>query len=166
MFLQLGAISFGGGLSAWIYREVVKRGWLTEDEFLAGLGVAQVLPGTNVTNLTVYVGSRLRGLAGASVGLLGLLTVPFFGVIGLLFVYRHVSDRTLLQAGLDGVASAAAGLMLVMAWKAGRRASRTIPGLLILAATFLLVGVLQWPMIPVVLGLAPISVAAAWPRHG
>lgn len=163
-FLQLGAVSFGGGLSAWMYREVVKRGWMEEDEFLAGLGLAQVLPGTNVSNLAVYVGSRLRGAAGASAALIGLLTIPFFGVIALLWVYRQATDRALLQAVLDGVAAAAAGLMLLMAWKTGRRAARTLAGALVLIATFVLIGVLGLPMIPVVLCLVPISVAAAWPR--
>jgi chromate transporter len=168
-FLQLGAVSFGGGLSAWMYREVVRRGWMGEDEFLAGLGLAQVLPGTNVSNLAVYIGSRLRGAAGAAVALVGLLTIPFFGVIALLVVYQQATDRALLQAALDGVAAAAAGLMLLMAWKTGRRAARTPAGLLVLLATFLLIGVLGLPMIPVVLCIAPISVAASWPRgprHG
>jgi chromate transporter len=163
-FLQLGAVSFGGGLSAWMYREVVRRGWMEEDEFLAGLGLAQVLPGTNVSNLAVYIGTRLRGVAGASVALVGLLTVPFFGVIALLLVYQQATDRTLLQAILDGVAAAAAGLMLLMAWKTGRRAARTVAGLLVLLATFVLIGVLGLPMIPVVACVAPISVLAQWPR--
>jgi chromate transporter len=163
-FLQLGAVSFGGGLSAWVYREVIRRGWMEEEEFLAGLGLSQVLPGANISNLTVYVGSRLRGLPGALAGLAGLVFIPFFSVIGLLLLYQRIVEHGLLQAALDGVAAAAVGLMILMAWKAGRRSSRSVAGTLVLAATFLLVGVLEWPLIPVVACLAPISIAAAWPR--
>ena len=52
LFAQIGLTSFGGGLSAWIYQEVVvRRGWLREGEFIAGLTLAQVLPGPNVINI-------------------------------------------------------------------------------------------------------------------
>jgi chromate transporter len=61
VFLRIGLVSFGGGLFGWIHREVVaKRGWLTDDEFFSGLALAQVLPGTNVSNMTVIIGQRLR----------------------------------------------------------------------------------------------------------
>lgn len=164
-FLLLGAVSFGGGLSAWVYREVVlQRRWMTEDDFLAGLGLSQVLPGTNISNLTIYVGSRLRGVAGATVALLALLCIPFFSVIGLLLLYGLVADPSLIQAPLDGVAAAAVGLMVLIAWRAGRRVTRHVAGSVVLVVTFVLVGVLQWPLIPVVLCIAPLSVAAAWPR--
>lgn len=56
LFARIGLTSFGGGLSAWIYREVVdRRQWLSEDEFLAGLTLAQILPGPNVINISIYI---------------------------------------------------------------------------------------------------------------
>src|SRR3954469_5453972 len=73
-FFWMGLFSFGGGLSAWTHREMVQlRGWLTDEEFFSGYSLAQVLPGVNSTNLTVYIGQHLRGGSGALVALTGLL---------------------------------------------------------------------------------------------
>ena len=79
VFLRIGLFSFGGGLSGWIFREVVTlRGWIDEDEFMSGLAVAQILPGANVANLSLYIGQKLFGITGAVVALVGLLSGPFF----------------------------------------------------------------------------------------
>ena len=53
-------------MSAWIRREVVhRRGWMGEREFVGGLALAQIVPGANGVNLAVFVGTTLRGPAGA-----------------------------------------------------------------------------------------------------
>ena len=70
MFLYVGLLSFGGGVTAWCHREVVLvRGWMTDDEFFSGYSLAQVLPGVNSTNMAVYVGQHVRGLIGSIVAL-------------------------------------------------------------------------------------------------
>jgi chromate transporter len=163
MCLQIGLFSFGGGLSGWIYQEVVvRRRWMTEEEFLSGLALCQVMPGINVTNLIVYIGQRVRGVAGACVGLFGLIVGPFFVVIGLVFVYERVAGILWLQAALDGMAAAAIGLLLVVGIKGAQRVVRVPPSVLVVAAIVITVGFLQWPLVPVVLVLAPLSVAFAW----
>src|SRR5215471_7633821 len=84
LFARIGLTSFGGGLSAWIYREVVdKRRRLSEDEFLAGLTLAQILPGPNVINISIYIGQRLRGTVGSATTVLALLLPPMIVAVGL-----------------------------------------------------------------------------------
>ena len=69
LFVRVGLTSFGGGLSAWIYREVVtQRGWLNEEEFLGALTLGHILPGSNVVNLSIYVGYSLKGAIGSAGG--------------------------------------------------------------------------------------------------
>ena len=68
VFFKIGLMSFGGGLVSWIHRDVViARGWMTNEEFLSGLSLSQVLPGVNSTNTSIFVGQRLRGPVGAVV---------------------------------------------------------------------------------------------------
>jgi chromate transporter len=158
VFFRIGLFSFGGGLAGWVYREVVTvRAWLTDEEFLSGLALAQVLPGVNV-------GQRLRGAPGAPVAVFGLLAPPFFVIIGLVVVYDRIAGVIWLQAAMDGAAAAAIGLLLLLALKGGRHASGTVAGFVAFVVTFLCVAILEWPLVPVTLGLAPLSVAAAWPR--
>jgi chromate transporter len=166
MCCKIGLLSFGGGLSGWIYQDVVvRRRWMKEDEFLSGLALCQILPGVNVTNLMVYIGQRLRGALGACVAVIGLLIGPFFAVIGLVLVYERVAGLGWAHAALDGVAAAAIGLLLLIGWKGAQRAARHPPSALILLAIVVTVGLLQWPQVPVALCAAPLSVAFAWMRR-
>ncbi len=161
--LQIGLFSFGGGLSGWIYQEVViRRRWMSEDEFLSGLALCQVMPGINVTNLIVYIGQRVRGVPGALVGLVGLVIGPFFAVIGLVAIYERVAGVPWLQAAFDGMAAAAVGLLLLVGFKGMQRIGRRPSAAVVIAVIVITVGILQWPLVPVVLVMAPVSVALAW----
>lgn len=163
LFARVGITSFGGGLSGWIYQEVVhRRRWLSEDEFFGGLTLSQIMPGVNVINLTLFVGQRLRGAAGTAVALLAFLLPPMVLIILLASIYDRISGIAWVHQALGGIAAAAAGLTVSMGVKAGRGLKRR-PWLgAVLTATFLSIGVLRWPMIPVVLCLAPISVWLVW----
>jgi chromate transporter len=160
---QIGLFSFGGGLSGWIYQEVVVRHrWMTEGEFLSGLALCQVMPGINVSNLVVYMGQRLRGALGSCVALVGLLVGPFFVVIGLVLVYERIAGVAWVHAAMDGVAAAAIGLLLFVGLRGARRSMERPSALAIMAAIIVTVGLLEWPLVPVALVLAPVSVAFAW----
>jgi len=161
----VGLLSFGGGLSAWLRRELVLvRGWMTDEEFFNGYSLAQILPGVNSTNMAVYIGQHLRGPIGASVALIALLTGPFFIVLAAASAYHYLVALPGFAIGMGGLASAAVGMQFQLGLASNRTLHRHIPSMLVLVATFVAVGLLRWPLIPVLAVLAPISIAAAWPR--
>lgn len=163
IFFQIGAMSFGGGLVAWVYREVVeRRRWLQPPDMLSGVALAQVLPGVNVTNLSIYVGQRMRGVIGAAVTLVAVLMVPFFAIIALASVYSTIDAIPWAHNFMTGIAASAVGLVLSVTLKSIRITIRGIGPFAVLGAIFLVVGVLRWPMVPVVACLAPVSVVIAW----
>lgn len=171
LFFRIGAFSFGGGLSGWVYREVVmRRHWLDEDEFMSGLALGQVLPGANIINLSVYVGQKLRGAAGAATAFFGLICAPFFAVIGIASVYGTLKELSFVDAVMDGVAAAAIGMILIVAGRGIRHASNRPEALVALFVTFVAVGLLHYSLLLVVAIVAPLSVLAAWyrsaPREG
>lgn len=171
LFFRIGAFSFGGGLSGWVYREVViLRNWLDEDEFMSGLALGQVLPGANIINLSVYVGQKLRGAPGALAAFFGLIFAPFFAVIGIASSYGFLRELSFAEAGMDGIAAAAIGLILIVAGRGVRRASHRLESLVALFVTFVAVGLLHYSLLVVVAVVAPLSVLAAWlrsaPREG
>ena len=162
VFFRSRLFSFGGGLTGWVYRDVVlMRGWLNEDQFLSGMAVSQILPGANIANLSIFVGQKLIGPLGA-VALLGLLTAPFFAVIALASTYGLLKTLPNAQAALDGVAAAAIGLILVVVGKGAHRAARRPAAFIAFVATFVTVGLLHWPLLAVVVVVGPLSVLAAW----
>jgi chromate transporter len=167
LFARIGITSFGGGLSAWMYREVVdRRRWLAEDAFLSGLTLGQIMPGANVVNLSVYIGQRLRGWLGSVVAVTALLLPPTIAVVVLGAVLQRFGEFPWLHDLLEGVAAGAIGLTFSVGFRAARHAaSRGRWAPVLVFAVFGLVGLLRWPMIPVVLCLAPVGVALARRRR-
>jgi chromate transporter len=163
VFAQVGISSFGGGLSAWIYREtVVRRRWLSEDAFLSGLTLAQVLPGTNVVNLSVYIGQRLRGGHGSVLAVSALVVPPMITIVLLASIFHRFAGLFWLHDALQGVAAAAIGLSVSIVLRATKRSRPRNPWApLLLLGVFGLVGLARWPMIPVVIVLGPLAVAIA-----
>src|SRR5882757_636116 len=65
-FVSIGMSSFGGGLTAWVRREIVhRREWLDDQQFLSGYALSQLVPGASNVNLAVFIGTQLRGIRGA-----------------------------------------------------------------------------------------------------
>ncbi|MGH7095546.1 MAG: chromate transporter [Stellaceae bacterium] len=161
-FFRLGCTSFGGGTAGWLYRDIVlRRGWIENQAFLSMLAVGQALPGANGVKATVQIGQHLRGALGAAVALFGLLSGPFVIILAVGAAYRGLGTHPLVQAVLDGMAAAAIGLTFDTGLRSASHGARRPAAIAITATTVLCVGVLRWPMFPVILGLAPLSIGAA-----
>jgi chromate transporter len=161
-FFMLGVTSFGGGTAAWLYRAMVRRRrWIDDQAFLAGVALSRVMPGSAGVNLTVQVGQRLRGAAGAVAAVVGLVSGPLVIVVALAAGFARIAGSGVAHAALDGVAAAAIGLTFATGLVLVPRDAGQVGQILIVLATALMVGVLRWPMLPVVLGLAPLSIGIA-----
>ena len=161
-FFRLGIVSFGGGTAGWLYREIVgRRHWISDTEFLSGAALGRLMPGSGGVNLTVQVGQHLRGGSGALAAVLGLLSGPLAIILALAAGYARIEQSVMLRAVLDGVAAAAIGLTFATGLKLVRFRLASAGPLAVTAATVFSVGVLRWPMMPVVLCLAPVSIGLA-----
>ena len=162
-FGSIGISSFGGALSGWIYRELVeRRRWISPDEFLVGLALGRTAPGPNVVNLAIWIGYRLRGTRGAVVAASSVLAGPLVLIIVCATVYARVRHSPALHQVLLGITAAAIGLSLSMGIKS-LRAAVTSPFYAVVAlTTFVGVGVLHKPMLPIFLVMASVSVAWAF----
>lgn len=161
-FSRITLSSFGGALF-WARRAIVEhRGWLTEREFAECLTVGQLLPGPNVLNLTVLVGYRFGGWSGAAVSVLAYLGWPFLVVIGMGMLYQRFGALPQVQLALGGMSKVAAGLLLATVIKLAMVLPRKLRPWLFCVLAFGAVGVLRWPLIWVVVALAPCAVFLSW----
>jgi chromate transporter len=161
-FFWLGVTSFGGNTAAWLYHRIVqRRHWITDAEFLSGVALSRIMPGSGGVNLTVQVGQPLRGRAGAVAAIVGLLSGPLVIVVALAVAYTRIGSSPAVNAVLDGIAAAAIGLTFATGLQLSPSGAGRLGPLTVTLATVLCVGVLRWPMVPVVLGLAPISISLA-----
>ena len=159
------AVSGFGGVMPFARRMLVeKRRWLTPDEFNEVYALAQFLPGGNILNLSVVVGNRFGGVAGALAAISGLLVGPVLIMIALGIVYDRYDEVGAVHNALTGIAAGAAGLILSMAAKMAEplvRRRALLPALMAVLA-FLAVGLAQLPLLWVIAVLAPVSIALAW----
>jgi chromate transporter len=154
-----------GGVVAIAQRELVdKKQWLTREEFVEDLAVAQVLPGPNVVNLSLMIGDRYFGLRGGMVALAGMLAIPLLIVLLMAGVYAGVSDSPAVQGALRGMGAVAAGMIAATGLKlfaALKQSALGAPACWAFATmTFVAVALLRLPLIWVLLGLG--GVAALW----
>jgi chromate transporter len=166
-FFWLGITSFGGGTAAWLYRAIVqRRHWLDDRAYLAGVGLSRVMPGSAGVNLTVQVGQRLHGGRGALAAVFGLLSGPLVIVVALAAGFARIAGNPVAHAVLEGVAGAAIGLTFATGLVLVPRGRTQIGQILIAIATVVAVGVLRWPMLPVILCLAPLGIGLALLQGG
>ena len=162
-FLKIGVTSFGGASRPMMHREAVENHrWLREKDFLAGFAIAQVLPGANPVKLALYVGLRARGVIGATLAVLGMV-VPAFCIILLMgFAYRELTGFPATHMVLAGLAASGVAATIATGIKMATRLERDIMTMVICLAVFAVVGLLHWPMVPVVIVAIPASFLAAW----
>ncbi len=161
-FFRLGVTSFGGGTAAWLYRAMVRRRqWIDDQAFLSGVALSRVMPGSAGVNLTVEVGQRLRGARGALAAVFGLLSGPLVIVVALAAGFARIAGSGVAHAALDGVAAAAIGMTFATGLVLVPRGMAQIGQILVTLATMIAVGVLRWPLLPVVLCVAPLSIGLA-----
>jgi chromate transporter len=160
-FLGISLSGFGGVLP-WARRMLVEqRRWLNEHEFAEAMALCQFLPGPNIVNMSIIVGSRFRGVAGALSAFAGLVGVPLAIMILCGALYARYGELETLRGALAGLAAGAAGLIVAMAAKMTMPLVREgqVAPLLFALAGFVAVGLFRLPLYWVVLVLAPLSVA-------
>ena len=166
-FFVVSLTAFGGALH-WVRRMLVeRRRWVTEEEFTNTIALCQFLPGPNVINLAIAIGTKFRGLPGAVVCILGLLVAPVTIVIGLGTVYGRYAETAAMRGMLAGIGAAAAGLVTATALKMAMPVLRDRPLTAgpVMALAFAGVGIARFPLIWVLAVLAPIGIALAWRRR-
>lgn len=163
-FAAAGLLGFGGVLPWARYMIVDRRRWLGPAEFTDLLALCQFLPGPNVVNLSVALGTRYHGWRGAAACLAGLLAAPVVIAVGLGGLYAAYGSLPVVQGAFEGLAAAGAGLLLATALRIAWPLRTEPLGLAVAALALFVVAVLRAPMLPTMLVLAPVSMALhRWP---
>jgi len=167
VFALIGVTSFGGGIVAYLRRALVeKEKWLDEESFMAALEISQTLPGLNSTNMSVIVGRKLRGAAGATVAVLGMILPGALVVTALGFAYVALRHDPKVSLVLTGVAAAAVGLLVQVTLKIGWKNLARPKDLVFVVLVFVLVGLLHLSLVVALVTVAPVAIWFNRPRTG
>lgn len=112
---RAGALVFGGGhvVLPLLDAGVVEPGWVSENQFLAGYGAAQAVPGP-LFSFGAYLGALgtpLGGIGGAIVALLAIYLPSFLLLFGVLPFWGRLRESPAFRRALTGVNAAVVGLL-------------------------------------------------------
>jgi len=112
-FFRVGSLVFGGGhvVLPLLQTEVVVPGWVSNEQFVAGYGAAQAVPGPLFT-FAAYLGAVMNGWSGALLTLIAIFLPAFLLIVGALPFWEILRANKKFQSALSGVNAAVVGLLL------------------------------------------------------
>jgi len=160
-YFRIGLVGFGG-VNVWARRVLVEETrWISEQDYAEVLGLGQALPGPNALNVAIQLGERWHGGVGALAAPVALFSGPLAILAGLAVAHDRWGELPLVRAVLAGTAAAAAGMVIGTALKMARNLKPS-PPVLVVGLLALAGAALRLPLPAIVLGLAPLGIAAAW----
>ena len=148
-FYRAGSLVFGGGhvVLPLLQAETVPPGWVTVDQFLAGYGAAQAVPGPLFT-FSAYLGTVMEAGPGGVIGVLALMAIfapAFLLVVAALPFWNALRTRPAARSALAGVNATVVGLLLAALYNPVWTAAVRGPGDVVLVlAAFAMLAVWKW----------------------
>lgn len=154
VFLTIGTIGFGGGMAIIAVVQdycVNRKKWLNLDEFLHGVTLSQ-LWGAFASNITIFVGYRVRGFKGAIVAVSSFLAPSIFFVIILSALYMRYHNVPSLQSALNGISPVVVALIIAAAFQMGKEKIKKIEPIILMLITIILTICFKVQVLAILLG--------------
>ena len=126
---KIGAFTFGGGYAMIPLIEegvVNNKGWLSKEEFVDILIVAQSLPGALAVNTSIFLGYKISGILGAITALMAVILPSFFIILIIAIFFMQFRDNYYINAAFQGITAAVPILVLVGAISLSRGLSKNL----------------------------------------
>lgn len=114
IFFKIGAFTVGGGYAMipLIEAEIVtKKGWVTKEDFLDLLAIAQSTPGVFAVNIAIFIGYRLRGVRGCLITALGAILPSFLIILCIALFFLRFKENPTVEAIFKGIRPAVVALI-------------------------------------------------------
>lgn len=115
VFAKIGAFTIGGGYAmiSLIQNEIVRRKWLSEDDFSELITLAQTAPGLLAVNISIFTGFRLRGVKGSIVATLASILPSFLIILAIAMAFSGFQDNPIVIRVFKGIRPVVVALILV-----------------------------------------------------
>ena len=156
-FFKIGAFTIGGGYAMLplIQREVVEtHEWLTEDEFMDILAIAEATPGPVAINTSTYVGYKMAGVKGSLICTLGTVLPSFTIILLIVTFFWQYRQNPIIEKAFLGIRPAVAALIFSAVYKMGKHMEVNIGHILGAGLTILAILVLDISPIYIILTAA------------
>lgn len=159
-FLRIGAFTFGGGYAMipLIQKEISeKRGWITDDDILDIIAIAESTPGPIAINSATFVGYKVAGFWGSFFSTLGIV-IPSFVIISIIsLVLREFQDYKGVQYAFYGIRAGVLALIIKALWSMYKQCPKNLISYIIAAGAFIAAAILGINVLYVIIGCAAVG---------
>ena len=163
VFAKIGAFTIGGGMAMIpiIQNEIVRRGWMKEEDFPDIIALSQSAPGLLAVNIAIFTGYRLKGSKGSIVATIASVLPSIIIILLIAMVFTGYQENPTVISIFKGIRPVVVALIAVPMVQMARKSNRRWWSYLISAAVLVLVGVLKVSPIYILIVVIVISYTAA-----
>ena len=154
-FFKIGGFTFGGGYAMipLIQRETVeKHKWITQDDILEIVAIAESTPGPIAINSATFVGYRVAGVLGSMCATLGVVLPSFVIILALSFVLRQFQQLQAVKYAFAGIRAGVLALLFKSLWSMYQKSPKGWAGYVVMAGAFLVSTFIEINILFVIIG--------------
>lgn len=161
VFAKVGAFTIGGGYAMIpvISKEIISRGWLTEEELPDMIALAQSAPGVLAINMAVFAGYRIRGVRGSVAAALGSALPSFLIILAIAMLFAGFRDFPVIERMFKGIRPVVVALIAVPMIRMAKSTNVTWWAWVISAVTMIAIACLKVSPIWIMLVLIVIGIS-------
>ena len=163
-FFRIGAFTFGGGYAMipLIQNEAVeRRGWVTDEDILDIIAIAESTPGPIAINSATFVGYRAAGVLGSVCATLGVVLPSFVVILLISFVLKLFQDIKAVQYAFAGIRAGVLALLCKSLWTMYKKSPKGWAAYIVMAGAFVLTAIFDINVIFVIIGCAVFGLITA-----
>ena len=163
-FFKIGAFTFGGGYAMipLIQKETVENhGWITDDDILEIIAIAESTPGPIAINSATFVGYRTCGVLGAACATFGVVLPSFVIILAISYVLRQFQEITAVKYAFNGIRAGVLALLFKALWGMYKKCPKGWVSYVVMAAAFLLTAFLNVHVLVVIISCAVFGLVTA-----
>ena len=163
-FFKIGAFTFGGGYAMipLIQKEAVEnKGWVTDDDILEIIAIAESTPGPIAINSATFVGYRAAGVLGSAAATFGVVLPSFVIILLISYILRGFQDIAAVQYAFNGIRAGVLALLFKALWGMYKKSPKGWAAYVVMAASFVLTAFLDVHVLLVIIGCAVFGLVTA-----
>ena len=163
-FFKIGGFTFGGGhaMIPLIQKETVEnKKWITDDDILEIIAIAESTPGPVAINSATFVGYRTAGFWGAVFATMGVVLPSFCIILAIAYLLDNFMEIKAVQYAFKGINAGVLALLFKALWNMYKKSPKSWAAYVVMGASFLLTAILKVNLFIVIVGCAVFGLVTA-----
>ena len=163
-FFKIGAFTFGGGYAMipLIQKETVdNKKWITDDDILEIIAIAESTPGPIAINAATFVGYRTCGVLGAACATLGVVLPSFLIILAISYVLREFQELKAVQYAFNGIRAGVLALLFKALWGMYKKSPKGWAAYVVMGCAFVMTAFLDINVLLVIIFCAVFGLVTA-----